>query len=71
MVLITKVCWGNQYNVKIELYDAANSRKTSRENDNLMELPSDVGSPSVDGIVLDPVPEWRENTGIKILLLVL
>lgn len=36
-----------------------------------MELPSDVGSPSVDGIVLDPVPEWRENTGIKILLLVL
>lgn len=21
MVIITKVCWGNQYNVKIELYD--------------------------------------------------
>lgn len=45
----------NQYVVKIDLYDAAKSRKTSRGNDNLMKLPSDEGSPSVEGIVLDPV----------------
>lgn len=51
--------------MKIELNDAANSRKTSRENDNLVELPSDAGSPSVDGTVLDSVPEGRETQVLK------
>lgn len=41
--------------MKIELYDAAKSTKTSRQNGDLMELPFDE-DPSVDGTVLDPVP---------------
>lgn len=44
--------------MKIELCDAANRIQMSRENDKLLELPSDEDEPSgVEGEVFDPVPE--------------
>lgn len=49
---------GNQYVVKIELYDAAKRKKISSEDDNFVDFPSVMNEPSsfVDGAVLDPLP---------------